>query len=137
MEKYHRVDILNGKSINLTINDFRIIPPGSKVKATFGQISNTVEAALVQTYGEDFISRKSAIDVVINIYMYDVTFNAPMWNAHVKYTVKISDKETVIKQDNHKYIFFGFASSEKLLRKCFAGVNMKLITLLRDELAND
>lgn len=134
VDKYVKTDILSGVSVNIEINDFRIIAPGSDVKATFQQLSDAIKESITKTYGKEFINPDSEIKVSINVQNYDVTFYTGVWHAQVKYLVKINDKEEEIEQTNNTFNVGGMPSAKKSLNKCFTGANLKLFEIFNDNL---
>jgi hypothetical protein len=134
VKEYYPTDVLKGKNIDLVITDHRLIAPGSKVKATFAQISDAIKKSVELTYGKEFINAESAIKVIIELKSYDVTFYTGMWHAQTRYIIKIGDKEEDIEQINRLYNVAGNASAKKVLNTCFTNINLKLFNYFNETL---
>jgi hypothetical protein len=137
VENYVPTSILKGVCIKLEIKDLRIISPGSKVEATFEQISDAITKSITMTYGDDFINNESDTAVTIEVKMYDVQFYTGMWRSRIRYAVKINDNpEEIIEQSNQTFNTLGESNAKKILTtKCFTGTNMKLFEYLNSELS--
>ncbi len=144
-------DQLNGVSVNVFIEDSRILTEKTKNKCSTEELKNSFFLIIKETYPSANINlvtdnnkkKEGATFLIeVNITAYYAIFTSGMWYAQTDLSVKISDLKNETSNPLTKDIqkekkFFnvgGFATAKNNLNKSYIEANIELLSFISDSI---